>query len=171
MSIKLDYHCYPITKKKKSSGGYDLKILKHDLTSVAASKIAHESGIYLYCRSERGGGWNADYVGKNFTDKLLNESLLKTTILVNDILPRNGNHKILYIVCKRPQGMSDETFKERIVVLEKYLITILRIRGHRLVNVQHMKSKPYFNFDLIKKNHNGQSTFKNLVHDKKMMWL
>jgi len=173
MSIKLNYHTFDITKKKRTQGGYDLSLLKEDLYESVGGvpdEIRYASGIYVYYRTTKGGGWKADYVGKNSTDNLLGESLSKTTYLANDILPRSGNHKILYITCSSPQGMRDKNYSTSISNLESYLITVLRLRRHPLLNVQHARKKPSFNFNLGKKNHNGQRAFKNLA-GKQSIWL
>ena len=173
MSINLNYHTFEITVKKRREGGYDLELLRENLfasVGTITEEIRKASGIYIYYRTTKGGGWKADYVGKNSTGNLLHESLQKTTYLVNDIFPKSGNHRVLYITCKRPQGMSRENYEESIANLESYLITVLRLRKHPIINIQHARKKPSFNFNLGKKHHNGQSAFKRLA-GKESIWL
>lgn len=164
MPIKIEYTGpYKLPYKSFDSGGIDLKAIKSQLENEIPNITKYGSGVYIYLKQTH--GICARYVGVATSKNLLKESLNKVDIICNHLLPEYGSTHVLFLVCKKPKGMSDLNFKKKLIDLEEFLILDLSLKGHSLINKKSIPKRSIFNFNINNKS-NAAIVFKGLVFKK-----
>lgn len=164
MAIKIAYQGpYKVPRFLNQYGGYDLKAIEKKVASQVPDNTALGSGVYIYIHRRGKGKLEARYVGVNTNDHLLAEAFNKTNILSNQFLQEHGTPLLLFLKCKRPQGMPDDSFKDALLTLEDYLIADLSLKGHKLYNKKNRPRKSRFDF-AIKGKSRATMTFKKIVN-------
>lgn len=171
MAIRITYYGpIKVPRTKNEHGGYNLNAIKKRIADDIPKSAANRSGIYIYFHRKGKGKLDARYIGANSTKNLLNEALSKTDFLSNKFLPQFGKPFLLLLICKRPKGMSDDSFRKRLNKLEGFLIHDFSLKGHNLHNMKKMPRPPRFDFVLNGKS-NAAATFKKLANRRLSLYI
>jgi hypothetical protein len=164
MAIKITYNGpIRIPEIKNEHGGYDLDAIREKVFNYMPKSAANCSGVYIYFHRKGKGKLEARYIGANTTNSVLSEALSKTDFLSNKFLPQFGKPFLLLLICKKPKGITDDSFKRQLHKLEGYLIFDFSLKGHHLYNKNKLPRKPRFDFALNGKSR-ATTAFKKLAN-------
>ena len=169
MAIRITYYGpIKIDRKKNEHGGYDLRAIREKMVDRIPKSAAKHSGVYIYFHRKGKGKLEACYIGSNTTDNLFSEAFSKTDFLSNKFLPQFGKPFLLFLICKKPKGMPDDSFKKALNKLETFLIRDFSLKGHHLSNRNKLPRPQRFDFVLNGKSR-ATATFKKLANRRLLL--
>jgi len=171
MGIRITYYGpIKICRIKNEHGGYNLDAIKEKIVTSIPKIAANRSGIYIYFHRKGKGKLEARYIGTNSTKNIINEAMSKTDFLSNQFLPQFGNPFLLLLLCNKPKGMSDDSFKEVLNKLESFLIRDFSLKGHNLHNKKKKPRQQRFDFALNNKS-KAAAAFKKLANRRLSLYV